>query len=341
MLGFVLFALCAIAAAVLTWPQFFNLERTFPVAQLVAFRGLVVVGFGAAVVLFLLLTIARPLRVLAASLAALALVGGLVNAAVLYGRGIGADALPVKGEASVRVMTWNTAGDATSADVIARTAVAMEADIVALPETTIETGEQVALAMRTMEHPMWAHHTEYGSDGWDASSTTLLIAPELGDYSVIPVSQDGTSNVPTAIAMPVSGVGPTVVAAHAVAPRQSYMQDWRDDLQWLADQCGSGSVIMAGDFNATNDHMAELGIEGGDLGRCHDAATDAGSGAVGTWSTRFPALLGAPIDHVMTTPDWEVTGSVVLRSLDESGSDHRPLVVQLEPAPPAPVEPAG
>jgi endonuclease/exonuclease/phosphatase (EEP) superfamily protein YafD len=27
-----------------------------------------------------------------------------------------------------------------------------------------------------------------------------------------------------------------------------------------------------------------------------------------------------------------VTGSIVLRSLDGSGSDHRPLVVQLEPA---------
>ena len=42
------------------------------------------------------------------------------------------------------------------------------------------------------------------------------------------------------------------------------------------------------------------------------------------------ALLGAPIDHVMATPDWTVTGSVVMRTLDGSGSDHRPIVVQLE-----------
>jgi endonuclease/exonuclease/phosphatase (EEP) superfamily protein YafD len=131
--------------------------------------------------------------------------------------------------------------------------------------------------------------------------------------------------------MPVSGTGPTVVAAHAVAPRRSAMQDWRDDLQWLADQCASGSVIMAGDFNATSDHMTGLGIDGATLGRCRDSADEAGNGAVGTWSTRIPALLGAPIDHVMTTSDWTVTGSVVLGSLDDSGSDHRPLVVQVQP----------
>jgi endonuclease/exonuclease/phosphatase (EEP) superfamily protein YafD len=41
-------------------------------------------------------------------------------------------------------------------------------------------------------------------------------------------------------------------------------------------------------------------------------------------------MLGAPIDHVMATPDWTVSGSVVMRSLDGSGSDHRPIVVQLE-----------
>jgi endonuclease/exonuclease/phosphatase (EEP) superfamily protein YafD len=231
-------------------------------------------------------------------------------------------------------MTWNTAGTATSADDVAQIAVAMDADIVTLPETTIETGEQVALAMRDLGHRMWAYHAEYGDqDGWDARSTTLLISPDLGDYAVIDSSLDGTSNtstVPSAVAMPVDGDGPIVVAAHAVAPRQSYMSRWRDDLQWLADQCADADVIMAGDFNATIDHMGRLGVDGGTLGRCHDAAAETGNGSVGTWSTDLPALLGAPIDHVMTSGHWSATGSIVLRSLDGSGSDHRPLIVQLE-----------
>lgn len=336
--GIVIAVPFAIVAAVLTWPEAFRLERTFPVAQATSFRGLLVAGLGVVLVLSLLLALARPLRAFALTLALVVLVAAAANATILATRGLGTDALPEKTDTSIRVMTWNTAGSATSADTIAQMAVAMRADIVTLPETTIDTGEQVAIAMRELGQPMWAHHAaygEYGVDGWDATSTTLLIAPALGDYSVIESSQDGSSNtstVPSAVAMPVDGDGPTVVAAHAVAPREEYMDRWRADLQWLADQCGEGNVILAGDFNATVDHMAGLGTGGATLGNCSDAAATTGNGAVGTWPTDFPALAGAPIDHVMVSPSWRATGSTVLKSLDDSGSDHRPIIVQLEPA---------
>jgi len=335
LVGILAAVLCAVAAAVLTWPPFFHLERTYPIAQIVSFRSLMVVGFGVVLVLALLLAIARPLRGFAAALAIIALVAGVANAGILVSRGMGSDTLPAKGADSIRVMTWNTAGAATSPDDIARTAVAMDADIVTLPETTIATGEQVALAMRALGHRMWAYHTQYGAHGWDASSTTLLISPRLGTYSVIESSADGTSNtstVPSAVAMPTSGSGPVIVAAHAVAPRQEYMQRWRHDLQWIADQCAAKDVILAGDFNATVDHMSGFGVDGGTMGRCHDAVGATGNGAVGTWPTSLPAWAGAPIDHVMATSDWKATGSVILRSLDGKGSDHRPLVVQLDPA---------
>jgi endonuclease/exonuclease/phosphatase (EEP) superfamily protein YafD len=326
--------ICAIAAAALTWPAFFRLERTFPVAQMVSFRGLLALAFAALIVVALLLAIVRPVRGFALSVALIAAVAMVANVAIVASRGIGTETLPAKTEDSIRVMTWNTAGSATAPETVAQIAVAMAADIVTLPETTIETGEQVALAMRDLGHPMWAHYTDYPSTQWDAGSTTLLISPELGDYAVIESSLDGTSNtstVPSAVAMPVSGDGPIVVAAHAVAPRQSYMSYWRSDLQWLADQCVEDNVIMAGDFNATIDHMSNLGVDGGTLGRCHDGAAETGNGGVGTWTAEFPALMGAPIDHVMASRHWEPTGSLVLKSMDGSGSDHRPLIVQFEP----------
>ncbi|QEW03559.1 endonuclease/exonuclease/phosphatase family protein [Microbacterium lushaniae] len=337
-LGLLGVAACILGAAVLTWPQFFQLERNLPVAQVIAFRGPIAAVFGALAVICLLVALARPLRAFALTLALVFGAAAVVNAAVLTQRGLGSDTLPEKTETSIRVLTWNTAGSATTADTIAQIAVAMRADIVTLPETTIHTGEQVAVAMRELGAPMWAHHAEYGEygvDGWDATSTTMLISPDLGDYSVIASSQDGTSNtstVPSAVAMPVDGDGPTVVAAHAVAPREEYMQAWRDDLQWLADQCASDNVILAGDFNATLDHMQGMGLDGGALGRCHATAAETGNGAVGTWPTALPALLGAPIDHILATPDWTATGSAVLTSLDGQGGDHRPLVVQLEPS---------
>lgn len=335
-LGILIAVLFAIATAVLTWPSFFRVEQTFPIAQIVAFRSLVAVAFAIAALLMLLLAIARPLRGFALSMALVAIVGTLGNGVIVGTRGLGTTELPAETETSVRVMTWNTAGEATDPVSVAQTAVAMQADIISLPETTIETGEQIAVAMRELGRPMWAHHVEFsvGVDTWDARSTTLLISPDLGDYSVIESSQDGSSNtavLPSAVAMPVDGEGPIVVAVHAVAPRQGDMEHWRDDLRWLADQCATGNVIMAGDFNATIDHMARLGVDGGTLGYCHDAASESGNGGVGTWTTDIPALAGAPIDHVLSTPNWEATGSIVLRSLDGSGSDHRPLVVQLEP----------
>jgi len=335
-IGILIVLLCAGAAAVLTWPQAFHLERVYPIAQIVAFRGLVVIGFGALLLLGLILLLIRPIRGIAACLVVLALIGAAANGAVVASRGTGTDTLPDKTAHSVRVMTWNTAGsNATSADTIAKAAVAADADIVSLPETTIATGEKVAVEMRQLGHRMWAYHTQYGEHGWDASSTTLLISPRLGTYSVIESSADGSSNtstVPSVVAMPVSGDGPIVVAAHAVAPRQDYMDRWRHDLQWIADQCSAQNVIIAGDFNATLDHLTGFGTDGGTMGRCHDTASVTGNGGVGTWPTSLPALAGSPIDHVMATSAWKATGSLVLQSLDRSGSDHRPLIVQLDPA---------
>ena len=125
------------------------------------------------------------------------------------------------------------------------------------------------------------------------------------------------------------------------------MDNWRSDLDWLAESCSSGSVIMAGDFNATIDHFsglasgsAEHPLSGDDatdrlaaaakLGECTDAAAVAGSAAVGTWPTSLPPALGAPIDHVLATDDWSVAGLRVIDDLDDAGSDHRPVVAWLE-----------
>jgi endonuclease/exonuclease/phosphatase (EEP) superfamily protein YafD len=336
--GILATVLFAIAAALLTWPQFFRLERTYPIAQIISFRGLVVLAFAAVMVVALVFALWRPARGFALSIALVAGIAVIAGVGTLVSRGLGADTLPSATATSVRVMTWNTAGEATSADSVARTAVAMDADIISLPETAASVGESVAVAMRDMGRPMWVHHVQYNTEitnGPQAWETTILISPDLGDYSVISSSRDGSSNtnvVPSAVAMPVDGDGPIVVAVHAVAPRAAYMSSWRDDLQWLADQCADSNVIMAGDFNATVDHMAGLGVDGATLGRCRDAAVTTGNGAVGTWTSNLPALAGAPIDHVLYSSHWKPTGSVVLRSMDGSGSDHRPLIVQLEPA---------
>ncbi|MCE7482815.1 MULTISPECIES: endonuclease/exonuclease/phosphatase family protein [Microbacterium] len=334
LLGILLTVLFAIATAIVVWPQFFQLEQTFPFAQLVAVRGAVLAGLLAIAVLSLLLLFARPLRGFAASILIVALLGSAAIAGIGALRGFGTGELPAKSEASVRVLTWNTAGEAVSAETIADAILTQEVDVVTLPETAESVGERIAVMLREQGRPMWVHHVQFGEvpNGPQAWETTILVSPELGDYSVIGSSADGSSNtssVPSAVVMPVNGTGPTIVAVHAVAPRVDAMERWQSDLSWIADQCPAGDFILAGDFNATIDHMASLGVDGGDMGYCRDAASRTGTGATGTWPASFPALLGAPIDRIMASQNWEPTGSLVL---DAAGSDHRALVVQLDPA---------
>jgi len=334
LLGILITVLFAIASAIVVWPQFFELEQTFPFAQLVAVRGVVLAGFLVIAVLSLLLLFARPLRGFAASILIVALLGAVATGAIGAMRGFGTGSLPEKTDGSVRVLTWNTAGEAVSAETIADAILTQQVDVVALPETAEAVGERIAVMLRDQGRPMWVHHVQFGNveNGPQAWETTILISPELGDYSVIASSEDGSSNtssVPSAVVMPVNGSGPTIVAVHAVAPRVEAMDRWQTDLTWIADQCPEGDFILAGDFNATLDHMSGLGTAGGDMGHCRDAASRTGTGATATWPAEYPELLGAPIDHIMASQNWNPTGSLVL---DAAGSDHRALVVQLDPA---------
>ncbi|WP_313357828.1 endonuclease/exonuclease/phosphatase family protein [Microbacterium sp.] len=336
LIGILLSALFAIATAVLVWPQFFRLELTFPITQIIASRAALAGAFLGVALVAALLLFARPLRGFAASILIIALLGAGANGVVGAVRGFGSDALPQKTDESVRVLSWNTAGAAVSADTIAGVIADQQIDVVSLPETSEEVGEQIAIMVRDAGRPMWVHHVNIHPDvpdGPQAWQTTILISADLGEYSVIDSSRDGSSNtgaVPSAVAMPVDGTGPTIVAVHAVAPRQNAMPQWRSDLEWIADQCPEGEFILAGDFNATLDHMASFGTDGGTMGRCADAAASTGNGMIGTWPAGLPRLAGAPIDHIMSSPEWKATGTLVL---DESGgSDHRALVAQLEPA---------
>ncbi len=321
----------AVVALVLAWPQLFGLAWMPGVAQIVALRGLGIAGaLILAVALTILALLAPAARRFAASLAAVALAFALVNAAVLSVRGFGDIAFTTKGDSELTVLSWNTLGDAPGAETIARLALENDADIIALPETTNEMGIEIALLLQAADHPMWVHTLAYDDES-KARSTTLLVSVDLGEYTVDESSRT-TAVLPTLVATPVSGSGPTIVVVHTVAPLPPMEGTWQQDLRWVADACHGDNVILAGDFNATLDHFPGLGVDGGDLGECRDAALATDNAAVGTWPTQLPALLGAPIDHVMVTPNWSVTGMRVIESVDKAGSDHRPILVQLSPA---------
>lgn len=322
----------AAVLAALAWPQLFRLEWDPIIAQVVSLRGAAVAIGAASLVVFALLAAASvTVRRLAGSLALLMLVFCAVNLAVLSTRGFGdpasASASASEKSGDLTILAWNTLGDAPGADAIARLAIDSGADVVALPETTEATGIAVAELMRDAGRPMWVHTTAFDEE-LKATSTTLLISPDLGTYDV-ENDVGNTSTLPTVVATPTNGVGPTIAAVHPVAPVPGEMANWRSDLTWLAGLCSAPNTILAGDFNSTLDHYGRLAAPGADFGECTDAASATGNAAVGTWPADVPPLLGTPIDHVMATPDWTATGMLVVETYDDAGSDHRPIVVQL------------
>ncbi len=321
---------CAIAL-VAVWPQLFGFQRLPIAAQVVSLRGVAVaVGVLLVVALFFVAVTVPALRRFCAALGLVGIVFVLVSGVVLATRGIGDNSFQTKGEADITVLSWNTLGDVPGAATIAKLALETDADIVALPETTSETAIEVARLMKEGGHPMWAHTFSYDRIS-KARSTSLLTSVALGDYRVD--TDHRTTNVlPSVVATPLDGSGPTIIAVHAVAPIPHELNHWKLDLSWLTRACSGDDVIMAGDFNSTIDHFGGLAsAEGATIGNCVDAASVTGNAAVGTWPSMMPPILGAPIDHVMATPNWQVTGMRVVGSLDGAGSDHRPIVVQLSP----------
>lgn len=322
----------AVLLLVACWPQLFGLQQTMGVAQLVSLRGiaaLVAVLLAVLMTLFALLT--PRARRFFAGLAVLLLAFGVISTGVLAVRGFGGGAFQTVADGDLVVLSWNTFGDAPGAEAIAELAVEVDADVVALPETSHEAGEQVRALLAASGREMTLIDLQADQIS-KARSTVLLVSSALGAY-VRDDTVGTTPTLPSVVAVPVDGTGPTFVAAHPVAPVPGEMQNWRDGLAWLAERCADAeaNLIVVGDLNSTLDHWAGFGSDVG-LASCDDVARAVGAAAVGTWPTLLPPVLGAPIDHVLATPAWQPVGFRVIESRDGAGSDHRPVVAQLRPA---------
>lgn len=325
--------LVAIGALLLVaaWPQLLGIQRETGVVQVTTMRGLLAAVAVLGGLLFAVIALgSRAVRGFAGGLALLLFAFAGIQLAVLSTRGAGDTAFAEKLPGDVTVLSWNTLGDEVAPETVVGLVTETDADIVVLPETTEDYGAAVALASgRDLQVLALAYDPEL-----TARSTVVLIDRALGEY-VRDDSRGGTETLPSVLAVPADGRGPVIVGAHPVAPVPGEMAGWRQGLQWLAARCEGENVILAGDLNSTLDHYTGLdqaSATSGGLGGCRDGARLTGNAAVGTWPVLLPTLLGAPIDHVMATPNWDFVGFRVIDTLDDAGSDHRPIVAQLRPA---------
>lgn len=323
-----------LALLLAAWPQLLGIQREIGVVQVTAMRGLLAAIALLSVVLFGLIALVSPaLRRFAGAVALIFLLFAGVQFAVLSTRGSGDLAFETKAPGDLTVLSWNTLGDNPSVDVITQLILEQDADIVVLPETSQEHAAAVQSALLGSGVRLQLIPLSYDLVS-KARSTMLLVSEELGVYARDD-SRGGTDTLPSVLAVPVDGTGPVLIGAHPVAPVPGEMAGWRQGLDWLAARCAGDNVILAGDLNSTLDHYTGLDAASdasGGLGGCRDGARVTGNAAVGTWPAMLPTLLGAPIDHVMATPNWDFVGFRVITSLDDAGSDHRPVVAQLRPA---------
>lgn len=310
------------------WPQLFGLSRTNPFAYLVVSHGasaaVALVAMVVVLIIGMLARRSRRTRKFTRALALWFLVFAVVSTGLVAQRGWRATT-STPDSAHITVFSWNTMGAKATPAVIAKLALAAHANVVALPETNFGAGKKVAELMAAAGSPMRMLHTQF-DPVYYAHSTVLLIAPNLGNYK-LKTDIGSTSSSPSLVA--VAPGKPTIIAAHAISPEAVSLSAWRKDLTWLAGRCSQPNVIMAGDFNASIDNLAGLGPA--PMGNCGDAALKMGAGAVGTWPSSLPTLLGTQIDHVFYSAEWVATAFEVITTQPSSASDHRPITATLVP----------
>ncbi|MDQ1111805.1 endonuclease/exonuclease/phosphatase (EEP) superfamily protein YafD [Microbacterium testaceum] len=313
----------SVAAFVVVWPQGVGIHRLPLVANAISLRALLALGFGVAALLVAGVAVWRRRWGVAAALSIALAVASVGNGAVLLARGGGAPVQP--GE--LTIAAWNTYGGSVTPETIARMVRETGADVVSLPETDAVAAAEVA-GILDLEGISMAHDTVAAAPDGEVIPTSILISRALGEYE-LDADAGSTVGLPSGVWRSVDGSGPILVAAHPMPPLPGVTDRWELGLGWIADRCTDSDVIVAGDLNSTVDHFAGLGVDGGTIGGCRDAAAEAGSAAAGTWPVRLPVGLAAPIDHVLVGSAWRVNGFAVLDGFDDASSDHRPIVATL------------
>ncbi|MER7203559.1 endonuclease/exonuclease/phosphatase family protein [Streptomyces sp. CB01635] len=135
----------------------------------------------------------------------------------------------------------------------------------------------------------------------------------------------GTMGMPGAVA-DVKGHDVRLQLAHPMPPLPQQVGLWRSELGELRDFAAAGRsqpTILAGDFNATQDHAAFRRILDAGL---HDSARLAGKSRAPSWPSRVRPPLGTQIDHVLVSEDFSAHSA---RFVELADTDHRALLVDL------------
>ncbi|GGX13054.1 membrane protein [Streptomyces malachitofuscus] len=135
----------------------------------------------------------------------------------------------------------------------------------------------------------------------------------------------GTMGMPGAVA-DVDGHAVRLQLAHPMPPLPDQVPLWQRELGRLRDAAAAGPdipTVLAGDFNASQDHAAFRRILDTGL---RDAARLDGSDRTPTWPSRTAPAFGVQIDHVLVSEEFAARKA---RFLNLPDTDHQAVVVDL------------
>jgi len=213
---------------------------------------------------------------------------------------------------ALRVLEWNTGGDADAAIAAVR---ASEPDIAVFPE--LYAGN---LAPRS------ASLSGYTVLGGGDAAVAVLVSERFGDYVVT-----ATGPAPAYAGIIVEprdamSDSPRIVGVHLTRtlwPSLAHL--WADGLDWVSESCDDANTIAIGDFNGGEPTVRRLGT-------CGTGGTWAQIAQPATWPADAPAFLGAAIDRVVPAEGWVLESVETVTAPWGQGSDHRPVIAVLRPA---------
>ena len=232
-----------------------------------------------------------------------------------YGKATDPKGTPV---AELRVLTANVEfGQAT--DDLIETVGDQRPDLVFVQECDRICDERLKEAFGGGGKDSYPHRQAVEGAGSDGS--VILSRHPLKPASGI----TATMGMPGATA-DVKGNEIRVQLAHPMPPLPAHLSTWREELSGLRDYAAANRTrptVLAGDFNASQDHAAFRRILDAGL---RDAARLTGDARDPSWPALTAPPLGAQIDHVLVSQDFSAKRS---RFLDLANTDHRALLVDL------------
>ncbi|MGW0846119.1 endonuclease/exonuclease/phosphatase family protein [Streptomyces sp. NPDC002787] len=223
--------------------------------------------------------------------------------------------------AEVRVMTSNVQfGRGT--DALVKAVRRDRPDIVFVEECELTCSAKLRdtlgdLSGRTPPYPHRQSIEGYGSTG-----SVILSRYPLKSADPIP----GTMGMPGAVA-DIEGRPVRLQLAHPMPPLPGQLDTWRRELGALRAYAAKDTgtpTILAGDFNASQDHAAFRAILDTGLS---DAARQTGADRTATWPSRTTPRFGAQIDHVLVSEKDFSAREVRFQEL--SGTDHNAVTADL------------